>query len=115
MGAKAPKITAAQRQLEAMQARELARQERDDNVRAGELFTQQRGMMLGTLGENLLLDPAAARPTAQVRGTIMSPSLTEPATVAAERERDLKQIAGGWAGGSFERVRLLTGMFRPRV
>ena len=112
MGAKAPKITPAQRELEALQLRTLQEQARERNEDGFNQFTLRRRMLLGTLGMNLFAEPGAALPTAQREGGILSPSLTDPATVAAERATRLSNIAGAFNPEAAETMRSLLTITR---
>lgn len=102
MGAKAPKITPAQRELEALQLRTLREQEREQNTEAQRVAMLQRRLMLGTMGYNQFLMPgvnrpaAAAVPAAQAAGTTLAPDLADPAIAALDKRTRLTEMASGY-------------------
>ena len=119
MGAKSPKITPAQRELEALQLRTLMEQEREQNVQGAETALLQRRMMLGQLGYNQFLRPgfntvlpvagaATGVPPAQALGTTVTPDLVDPAIAANERRAKLAESASGFGSTFLAATRTLS-------
>lgn len=109
--AKAPKITPAQRELEALQARTLREQEREQNAEASRVARRRRRMLLGDMGYQQLLNAPPALPVAQTAGTVMAPDLTDPAAVAMQRREEMLARATGFGRGfaqATQAVRLAT-------
>jgi hypothetical protein len=104
LAAKAPKITPAQRELEALQLQALLEQQRNDNTQNAAIALNQRRMLLGQLGYNqfltpglnTVLPPAANLPAAQAAGAPLSPDLADPAIAALQRRQQLTENARGF-------------------
>lgn len=130
MGAKSPRITPAQRELEALQLRTLAEQEREQNLEGARTALTQRRLMLGQLGYNQFLNPQSQNfyratdpadlvtqrqnlPAAQAAGTLMAPDLADPATAALERRERMMSRATGFGSTFMEATQALA--LRRRV
>ena len=108
MGAKGPKITQAQRELERAQIRALAEQERERNLETHRVEDFNRRLMLGEVGQNILLRPRMSVPTAQAAGTTISPSLADPAIAALEKQTAFVRMAEGFGKQARDNIRALT-------
>lgn len=117
MSAKAPKKTAAQKELERLQVQQLREQERLGNVDANRAVLEAMAIRSGQRGMALFMRPQASgqaggQPTAQLNGTTLDANLTEPATVAAERMDRLNTMAVGFGSNAVNAIRLLKGTTR---
>lgn len=108
MGGKAPKITQAQRELEQAQQRALREQERERNLEVNRVEDFNRRLLLGEVGQNLLLSPRRSVPTAQAAGSTISPSLVDPAIAALEKQTAFVRMAEGFGKQARDNIRALT-------
>lgn len=108
MAGKAPKITQAQRELERAQVRALKEQERERNLEVHRVETFNRRLLLGEVGQNLLLRPRPSIPAAQAKGGTISPSLMDPAVAALEKQTAFVRMAEGFGKQARDNIRALT-------
>ena len=112
MAAKGPKITQAQRELEAAQQRALREQERERNIESSRIELFSGRLQHGLIGYKQLLNPGSNVPTAQGAGTTINPSFTDPAIAALEKQAAYTRMAEGFGSQARDNIRALTMPFK---